>query len=1519
VNGSLIKNVSAIAAFAAFAVSASAQPTGYARIPVRIHAGVLLLDSSLGPGGVPADNDPYVFYNLDRRTDIKPPGWTFDNPISASTATPVIQARWDAIYNALFGTPGPFPVGTRIGKNTAPYWEVTLSQISEENITKFDVLYIHSSGNLSLSPSDREKIRIFLDAGGTLWFDKATSQTVDSFNGFPVPFTVTNGGANPSVVQPNHPILSYPYRLTPYEAAYMGVHQGTHAILGDTLANLGFPGGNWYEILSPIEADIYRLNPIIVNSAGTVLGVAQMGNGYLIASSSNITSRINEPAGGTNLGGLGPNSGPVGGENFKNIPLTELKFMYNMIALGGAHPALSKGSRRNNASYDEIGAPLLELWHDYNLNCSYGDTSNYFSPVVFKGAVFVTTGNKLYAYKTDFDRDLDGDGNNDDGFQDASIGATRDLIWASTDMPGPLSSPVCVEVANPTGNAKRNMVFVEDVNGQVHVFNAFPKQNGKLLGPNPIAEIATINPPTPGLSWDTSVDGRGPYSPVEMEGLVYVFDTVSPGFGLRNGRVWVIDAATLTRANTSGSDWDARGTGSPNLPEPGGAPTIGYIPVSDGSGGFDKVIYLSNRSSLTGNSVGLTSVWCGVRDESPAVVRNANNIQLTTRAASKGLRVFMPNGPSSYGFRVYLIDTNTGIPLTPAQTRFYLTGNALQFGPGQIQLDTNGSLPANIGVRVDYHIDWGTGAPNLIGQLIRGQLYFPDDINRERRVLKSMALAPNGNLFVTTSNEFNGGSLFCLNEFTRGQFKLVYRWDLHDGYTVTLNGNQRVTVDSALIDRDDLWLMFPSISANPYPTLSRLHFHGSPVIRNNVCYVTVSAIQRLNNIPFGFPATYVLAFDAAPTREDIRLPGGIPDGMRIRQPDIAASTNKGNPERFVNLQNGQADIDTSSGTVRFRNMMSNNNGDMRNAFSSSMPIIVSGNSMPEQLIDPNATGSRWSPLLWFFGYTGMQNDSPPMLMGNTLYVAGGNFFAAVVRGLFPPIMKPALFAMDAEISPNDPTIITWTGHPGLHQVRWIIRDLSLPIGFYSNPHVRWPSGEGVQSFNDFVTRVDQTVLRDGVADMALGVIGGDGTLVSWAATGLFAFKRAATLIADEGRVVEYDSAGFARWSSDVSYESKSDGTNTLTNIVRLQRPTKAYKIRDDEFVVVDTGASRVVRINKGAGEERSITQINLDQTYRPNGWKEGDPLELRQPRDVTVWEDVVPAANNKLTNPQQFEYWIHYLIADTGNSRLIELVDRYYAVYNATNDTYEPGAIIKDANGNDQVSILWWHTPDDLSGKQWHYTAIKRFQIAVDNNGNAVFVYIAGIGDIMPTAVDTGLVPPDNNGLRETGGGPGGLLVFDALNGDQVINEVTLPDGTKKRLIGINSVAVSPTGINGNQILYSVMFTDRTGIYEVQNIGGVWTVDWMITNQVYENLRGVKLQAVYAKRLQNGHVLITNSYNGKTNNLGNPFYGEVTQWVASDYNSALPNLGFTNASVRAELPPVVGTRPMRSPQCADRY
>lgn len=1513
------KSISMLAAVAALATSAQAQPAGYAKTPVRIHCGILLLDSSIGPGGVPANNDPYVFFNLDRRSDMKPPGWSFENPLAPSSATPAIQARWDAIYNALFGTPGPFPAGTRIGKNTAPYWEVILSSISEDNITKFDVLVIHSSGNLSLSPADREKIRVFLDSGGTLWFDKAFTQTVDSFNAFPVPFTTTNAGGNPSVYQPNHPILTYPYRLSPYEAAFMGAHRGGHAIIGDTLANLGFAPGNWYSVLSPLEADFNRINPIIVNSSGVTLGVASMGNGYLVVSAGNITSLINEPAGGTQLGGLGGNSGPVGGENFKNIPSTELKFTYNMIALGGAHPSLAKGSRRNNSSYDEVGAPLLELWHDYSLNADQGDHSNYFPPAIFKGAVFVTAGNRLYAYKTDFNRDLDGDGLNDDGFQDASIGAGQDLIWRSVDLPGPLSSPVCVEVSNPTGNARRNMVFVADVNGRVHVFNAFPRQNGRLLGPNPISPLAAIDPPSPGLPWDTSLEGRGPYSPVEMEGLVYIHDLVSPAFGQRNGRIWVIDAASLTYASTGGINWDARGTGSPNLPEPSGAPTLGYIPVTDGSGGFDKVMYISNRSVLTGNSSGLTSVWCGVRGESPTVIRNANNIQLTTRAASKGLRVFLPNGPSSYGFRIYLLDSTTGVPLTPAQTRNYLTGAVIQFGPGQLQLDTIGSLPANIAVRIDYHLDWGSGAPNLLGQLIRGQLFLPDDVTRRRRVLKSMALAPSGNLFLITSNEQNGGTLFCVKEFSRGQFELVYRWDLHEGYTVTLNGNQRVSVESAIVDRDDLWLMFPGAPGNPYPTLRRLHFHGAPVVRNDVCYVTVSADLQLSGMPFRFPGTYLLAFDANPSRTEIRLPSGIPDGVKVRQPDIAASTNKSNPERFVQLQNGQADIETESGVIRFRNMMSNTNGDMRNGFSSSQPVIVSGNAQPEQLLNPNATGSRWSPLLWYFGYTGMVCDSPLMHMGNTLYIAGGNFFASIVNGQFPPVPRPALFAMDAEISPNDPTIIVPPGRPGLRQVRWLIRDTSLPIGFYSNPHVRWPSGEGVQSFSDFVTRVNQTVLRDDVMGQALGVVGGDGTLVSWAASGLFAFKRAATLIADEGRVVEIDSAGFARWSSDVSYESKSDGTNTLTNVVRLQRPTKAYKVADDEFVVVDTGASRVVRINKGAGEERSITRLNLDLTHRPDGWREGDPVELRQPRDVAVWEDVVPAANNRFSNPQQFEYWVHYLIADTANRRLIELVDRHFAVYNAVNDTYEPGAVIRDANGNEQVSMLWWHTPEDLSGKSWQYTAVQRFQIGVDSSGLAQFVYAAGVGDMMPTRINTGIDPPDGSGSRETGGGPGGLLVFDGVNGDQVINEIVLPDGSRKRVIGVNSVSVNPIGILGNFIVYTVMFTDRSGVYEVQNVGGSWQVVWMLTNPVYENLRGVKLQATFAKRLQNGQVLLTNSHNGRTNIAGNLFYGEVTQWRAADYNPLAPNLGFTNVSVRSEIPPVVGTRSLRSPQSADRY
>ncbi len=1506
----IYKRIATLFLVASLSVISLAQPTQFSRTANEINVGILLIEStsSFWGANTPPNPSPFVFFNLERRRDLKPAGWELKNPAVSTQVTASIEARWTAIYSALGLGASPFVRGERLAKNMAPYWEVSLSALSADSIKQFDVLLVNGVGVMSLNAVDREKIRAFLDKGGILWFDKSNNVLVDGFNSFPLQFTTTPSGVNPVVIEPGHPIFKYPYSLSASEALFLGLNQGTHAIQRQTLSGLGLAG--YEQIFQTIDPDFDFFRTVVANNAGIVVGVAQVGNGFIVVTSGNISFAINSPTGGTNLGGLGPNSGPIAGDNFDKVPSLESKFAYNIISLSAEHRAPAKGTRRLNATNDDLGAPLLQVWNEPNLDNDQGSHTNYVPPCIYKGLVFVTAGNRLYALKADPSQDLDGDGWTDDGMQDSSIGATYDMVWMSTPLVEPLSPPIAVEQNEVSGNATKDMIMLVDGQGRLVAFNSHPKDaNGRLLGPNPIAPLATITAPGAPPLIDLAQNNRGPYAPTYFEGLVYVYDMYQGGVGQRFGRVWAVDPSSLTLMQSGLNPWVLAGTGSPNLPEPGTVPTIGYIPVADGGGGEDKVMYVSNRSSLTGAPNGVTSLWLGAKGETPTLVRTATHVDVITRASSKNLSVYNPIGEHPLGIRIHLIDDN-GNTLSAIDAFNLFDGNIIQYSPGRLRLGLKTSLPANVNIRIDYTIDLGTGVPQLLNNVIRGQLLLPDDITRGRYVVKGMALAPNGNLFITTSNELTNGDLFCVNEYTRGSFTLVYRWTLHEGFTVTLNGTQNVQVPSALVDRDDLWLL----TGLGYPTLRRLHFHGQPVIVGDVCYVNVSADQS-----FGFfttQGTYILAFDANPSRIDIRYGTSLPSGYRIKQPDIAASNFKSRPERFVNLQGNQTDVDMTSGVIRFNNMMSNNVGQMQNAFSTSMPIIFSAAGIPETLFDPNSTGSKWSPLLWYFGVGGMRTNATLMAMGNTLYLAGGSVLPSVFQGQFPPTPVASIFAMDATIPPNDISIITIPGQPGLKQSRWLIQT-GQGWGFEGNKYVRWPSGEGIQSFQEFQVRVNQTVL-DPNQDEALGVVGGEGVLVSWADQGVFGFKRATTLIADEGRVIEVDSAGFARWASDVSFENDLY-TSGKVRTVKLQRPTKAYKFSENEYVVVDTGSDRVVVLDKSAGELRSISNFILDATYRPDGWRAGDSQNLRQPRDVAVWGDFVPAGFGpiNLTGPPRYplEFWVHYLIADTGNRRLIEIVDRYIA----DPATFTIQDVVRDASGNPQLGVLIWHTPSDISGKNYQYTAINRFQIGVDNTGAAQYVYAAAIGDAMATRESLGLDPPSGTGTQETAGGPGTIMIFDNINGNQVINEVFLPDGTtRKKLSGVNSIALRAIGLSNGFSDYSITFTDRTGVYEIARVGNDWVVRWMITNEVYENIRGVKLRAASAKFLPNGHLLLTNSYYGQTNN-GQQFFGEVTQWFNDSFDYSAPNYNFNSLSIRAIIRSVVGTRGLRIPQFADRF
>src|SRR5689334_6936271 len=87
----------------------------------KVRACVLLLPST-GRAALPdgLNLNPFVFYALDQRTDLRPDYWAFENPIAPATVTQAMVNRWSAISQT------PLTPGAPLTKDLAPYWEVPL-------------------------------------------------------------------------------------------------------------------------------------------------------------------------------------------------------------------------------------------------------------------------------------------------------------------------------------------------------------------------------------------------------------------------------------------------------------------------------------------------------------------------------------------------------------------------------------------------------------------------------------------------------------------------------------------------------------------------------------------------------------------------------------------------------------------------------------------------------------------------------------------------------------------------------------------------------------------------------------------------------------------------------------------------------------------------------------------------------------------------------------------------------------------------------------------------------------------------------------------------------------------------------------------------------------------------------------------------------------------------------------------------------------------------------------------------
>jgi len=395
-----------------------------------------------------------------------------------------------------------------------------------------------------------------------------------------------------------------------------------------------------------------------------------------------------------------------------------------------------------------------------------------------------------------------------------------------------------------------------------------------------------------------------------------------------------------------------------------------------------------------------------------------------------------------------------------------------------------------------------------------------------------------------------------------------------------------------------------------------------------------------------------------------------------------------------------------------------------------------------------------------------------------------------------------------------------------------------------------------------------------------------------------------------------------------------------------------------------------MKVDSAGRELRTIKDIKIHPSFTPIGATENESMSLRQPRDIVTYQSRKSIAQVAAIFPGEVlryaatdELWDHTMIADGGNNRAIEVVDRYRV------DSL--GRIVgaveyQDESGNftPGLGVMYWHSPEEFSGKKYAYNSVTRTFVGAP----ARAVYAFGFGNVEPGKATFGL---DSTGQDvDATTGFGGVIVYDG-NQTKVITEFEIPPinantflgefpvgsgsysfnlptnnrpATIQRMAGLSSVTLRYVD-DGSGPTLAVMVTTSGGVYElVETSPTTWGVRWMLPREAYVGMRRPRiagpfttaqlddnptsLRATHAKRLDSGEVLVVNGYYG-TLIGGASFEGEIILVDGSFGNAgfgigrpgfsfARPNLGFTALSVKFELPPVQGIRGIIKPVFAER-
>ena len=429
--------------------------------------------------------------------------------------------------------------------------------------------------------------------------------------------------------------------------------------------------------------------------------------------------------------------------------------------------------------------------------------------------------------------------------------------------------------------------------------------------------------------------------------------------------------------------------------------------------------------------------------------------------------------------------------------------------------------------------------------------------------------------------------------------------------------------------------------------------------------------------------------------------------------------------------------------------------------------------------------------------------------------------------------------------------------------------------------------------------IGQPIINPPLATTGIAVVGSP--------AGLLALDNQLTTIADNHRIIEVNHAGQAVHTIDatstlaiaggVSLASTDSGQIAATKI-SLSRPSAVRHYTLNDYLLCDTGNNRVLQMGRGGQVNWELHNLNNGMLFlQPN-----DPLALNKPEDVQTYTESALNGTISIYNPVTkvtysftgYYFASHYMIADSGNERGLEVVD----VVDINNN---PITMVSDNAQFPNVVMRHQVIFATRSGEQNRGLRYRTIQQFFTRGVNGFDTLVAAAVDNARQSTGDSQTAVVGNDLGAADG-PGGSIVLihrfpnvgDTFkDGDvaAIVNAMAFQDANGNLKLDTNGKVIhqainhptyfrelnEATVVNGALVpTLKYLLADANGVYLLIPKNGEAVVEWRLTSDEYFRMTGRPLKANSIQKLAQAdpftdaggnivfkpHYLITNGYSG---------------------------------------------------------